>query len=346
MGRPEELFRRIRERGPPEVHSMVNRRYVEEPFLEYKRAYTPASMNTLDARDRESLAIAISGFANSDGGVIVWGVACRHTRSGDVPTRLFRIADPLLLKYLFDEIAGGLTIPYHRGVETIYLIDRPRSDGFVLTFIPSGLHVPYRVTLTRQDYYIRVGGSFISAPHDVLAGLFGRPPRSNVITTVALSTIDVTGENIVRINLQVSMRNEGRAIAEDIYSVVDVDVGGRIAVEFSLSKKEYLGWRKISRKRNYLTLMYGELRLPPGTERSVFEACLEINSSDAGHAILSFTTGSRHAPGNAFQMEFSAELVRQIYHHFTRKHFDDAAKQAETTKLESAIKARLQLPRE
>lgn len=38
----------------------------------------------LDLDDRKGLSIALSGFANAEGGVLVWGVDCRKVDGVDV----------------------------------------------------------------------------------------------------------------------------------------------------------------------------------------------------------------------------------------------------------------------
>ncbi len=42
--------------------------------------FKAASINAAPMQDgdRKTLAKAISGFANADGGIVVWGVDCRH----------------------------------------------------------------------------------------------------------------------------------------------------------------------------------------------------------------------------------------------------------------------------
>ncbi len=87
MGRAEELFKRIQDNGAAEVHRMISAELVEELYLDYKRSSTTLPAAKLSDEDRKNLAKAIAGFANSEGGVIVWGVDCRQTAQGDVPTK-------------------------------------------------------------------------------------------------------------------------------------------------------------------------------------------------------------------------------------------------------------------
>jgi predicted HTH transcriptional regulator len=98
MGRAEQLFVRIREKGAAEIHGMIAAQFTEELFLDYKRSSTTLPSARLNDDDRKNLAKAISGFANSEGGVIVWGVDCRQTPQ-TFQTRLSRLVTPALLRH-------------------------------------------------------------------------------------------------------------------------------------------------------------------------------------------------------------------------------------------------------
>ena len=113
MGRAEELFTRIKQGDAAEVHAMIKASVVEELFLDYKRSSTVLPAVRLSDDDKKNLAKAIAGFGNSEGGVVVWGVACSQTPSGDVPTAPVLITQPTALKTLFDGVLGGLTLPAH-----------------------------------------------------------------------------------------------------------------------------------------------------------------------------------------------------------------------------------------
>jgi len=92
MGRAEELFTRIRDGRAAEVHSMIGAQVVEELFLDYKQSSTVLPATKMSDEDRKNLAKSVGGFANSEGGVIVWGVDCRHTAHGDSPTKAVPIS--------------------------------------------------------------------------------------------------------------------------------------------------------------------------------------------------------------------------------------------------------------
>ena len=85
MGRGEDLFERVRNEGETAIESFIDTQQSEELFLDFKRSADNGSGNKLHNNDRQNLAKAISGFGNSEGGVIVWGIECsRDSKKGDV----------------------------------------------------------------------------------------------------------------------------------------------------------------------------------------------------------------------------------------------------------------------
>src|ERR1022692_4832237 len=83
MGRAEDLFALITDRGEPAIDEFIAEWQSEELFLDFKRSASNGAGRRLTDHDRDNLGRAISGFGNSEGGLIVWG-ACRaryHRRS-------------------------------------------------------------------------------------------------------------------------------------------------------------------------------------------------------------------------------------------------------------------------
>lgn len=57
-----------------DINAYLTERREENLSLEFKTINTPE----LNRLDRRNLAIAISGFANSSGGLVVWGIVARE----------------------------------------------------------------------------------------------------------------------------------------------------------------------------------------------------------------------------------------------------------------------------
>jgi hypothetical protein len=68
----------------------------------------------LSNTDRNNLAKAISGFGNSAGGIVVWGVDCSRDSDGaDVARLKVPIVDPQRFASWLNAAVSGCTIPPH-----------------------------------------------------------------------------------------------------------------------------------------------------------------------------------------------------------------------------------------
>jgi hypothetical protein len=176
MGRAEDLFDRLGKVGEDAIDELISIRQSEEPFLDFKRSADNGSGRHLHDIDRNNLAKAISGFGNSEGGVIVWGVECQPKADiGDVASSKKYIQNPQRFVSWLEGAVSGCTIPPHPGVRHICII-ADTTSGFAVTYIPKSHLVPHQC-LRPLQYYIRAGSDFVPTPHAVLMGLFGRPPQ-------------------------------------------------------------------------------------------------------------------------------------------------------------------------
>ena len=82
MGRAEDLFDKILTEKEAAINNFIEEKKAEELFLDFKRSSDNGSGNKLSQNDRNNLAKAISGFGNSEGGMIVWGVDCSQDIDG------------------------------------------------------------------------------------------------------------------------------------------------------------------------------------------------------------------------------------------------------------------------
>ena len=96
MSRAQDLYDRLVAGGEAEVLSFIAQPVTEELFLDYKRSADNGQGRTLHDIDKNNLAKAISGFGNSEGGVILWGVDCRQDpKKGDIPEKPVPLGDPV-----------------------------------------------------------------------------------------------------------------------------------------------------------------------------------------------------------------------------------------------------------
>jgi hypothetical protein len=318
MGRAEELFNRMKHGGAAEVHAMISAAIVEELFLDYKQSSTVLPANKLSDNDRKNLAKAIAGFGNSEGGVIVWGVDCRHTPHGDVPTKAVPITQPLALKTLFDGAIGGLTLPPHSGVENLSHVDAPADHGFVITYIPPGTYVPYQTLFPKQEYYIRAGSNFLPTPHGVLAGLFGRAPQPILSPIVRLGIVRRNDLRDMLLRLDVSVVNKGRGFAEDIFCIVQASWPRSSAVQYPFDLGNgRRAWRTTGDGQDCFTALFGDTLLPPGAQQTALSIHLSTREVGLGDYAFSVSFGCRGGAGAAQNIVLPGKYIDGAVTYYT-----------------------------
>ncbi len=265
MGRAEEVFSMIRTDGLASIREFIITRQSEELFLDFKRSSDNGAGDRISQTDRNNLAKAISGFANSEGGVLVWGIDCSPDDQGsDVAKSLFPLADAKRFRSWLEGAVSGSTIPPHSGVESIVVPDESGVKGYVAQLIPKSLNAPHQMILKRQ-YYIRAGSDFVPTPHDVLAGLFGRRPQPNVFHMFTTTSAKLVGDE-VSFQVGFMIHNKGPGIATDVFITLMIvsTPGDRCKLEFDVAdRRNWTG--QFSLGRILSLIAKPEQRLPPSS---------------------------------------------------------------------------------
>lgn len=176
MGRAEDLYGRIATEGLVAIKDLINEAKSEESFLDFKRSADNGGGVHLHSDDGKHLSKALSGFANSDGGVIVWGVGARPGANGDVASSLHPLSNCKAFASLLENKISWGTMPPVHGVRSFPVPDESGVSGYVATLIPASAIGPHQAT-EGKHYLIRSGASFQPVTHTVLAGMFGRKPQ-------------------------------------------------------------------------------------------------------------------------------------------------------------------------
>jgi hypothetical protein len=148
--------------------------------------------------------------------------------------------------------------PAHPGVENVVLQINGQTDGFVVTYIPVGLNVPYRTLGDKEEYYIRAGSNFIPTPHAVLAGLFGRAPHPALDIVVKYSRY-IRGTRPSQLRFTIYARNTGRGIADDLFFIAETTLPE--GCEASFATTEHWDDWTIGRRRTSVSKSFPPLPL-------------------------------------------------------------------------------------
>ena len=144
MERAGELFEKIKSEGKSAIKEFILTRKSEELFLDFKRSANDGDGESLNVNDRKNLQKAISGFGNSEGGIIVWGVDCSKDFDGsDVAKAEYPITNVKRFASWLNGVISGSTIPPHTGVQNHCLEIDDKDKGFVVTYIPKSENTPH-----------------------------------------------------------------------------------------------------------------------------------------------------------------------------------------------------------
>jgi len=222
MGRAEDLFEKIRNEGESAVDFFIETGQSEELFLDFKRSTDNGSGTKLHDNDRWNLAKAISGFGNSEGGIIVWGVECsRNSKRGDVACSKVLIEQPRRFVSWLEGTVSGCTVPPHTRVTHIAIDSKDTEDcGYAVTLIPKSYDAPHQC-LRPLQYFIRAGSDFVPTPHAVLAGMFGRRPQPFIFHNWSLPPAKLVSADPSRLAIQfdlgLKLSSWGPGLARDVY---------------------------------------------------------------------------------------------------------------------------------
>jgi len=144
----------------------------ETVHLDFKLVRNPS----MSRDDRKNLAVALSGFANSEGGIIVWGVNARKNSDGiDCAQNIDPITNVSLFMAKLNEFSSEVS-PSARGVRhKKYFVEE--DAGIAITYIPESDSGPHMAKASVDRYMKRSGDSFLKMEHFEVADMFGRRKR-------------------------------------------------------------------------------------------------------------------------------------------------------------------------
>lgn len=181
-----------------------------------------ASLNS--GEDKKSLAKCVSGFANSSGGIVIWGIDARKNDQGiDRALAVAEIAQLGLFFSRLNELSTQASSPsvdgiIHRKFETSL------DNGFVASFIPDSDSGPHMAKLGENRYYKRNGQRFLQLEHYDLEDMFGRRQRPNLEISITNRRHPINAEQE---DLEISILNVGKGIAKYVGFFAEI-VGANI----------------------------------------------------------------------------------------------------------------------
>jgi hypothetical protein len=194
----QELFDQINLQA---IEKYVDSNQEENLTLDFK-LLNSSDLNHKD--DKKNFSKALSGFANSSGGIVIWGVDCRKNDEGvDCANGIVEITNVDMLLARCNEFSGIAVSPIVDGIKHKKIYTSP-PKGFVITLVPESEKGPHMAKLGEDRYYKRSGDSFYKMEHFDIADMFSRRRRPNLV-------LDYIVKGSTRIIIRI--RNDGRGSA-------------------------------------------------------------------------------------------------------------------------------------
>ena len=292
---------------------MIAEREVEQLFLDYKRATTLATETKLKGEDAKNYAKAISGFGNSVGGLVVWGVDCSRNEDGeDEPNGECLIDNVVAFKSKLDARLSGMTMPPHSLVENFPLPIEGGPAGFVVTYVPSGMNVPLMAIGTSKPYYLRAGSSFAEIPHAVLAGMFGKQPQPYVVGEFRLADHNpVNDGQAVDIVLHFFVKNIGRAATSALHVTFATPSGNAKGV--TADRNAMNSHMDGDRLREHLTSNDKFRAILPDESRMLCKYTVSVSSPNQADVTMRATVGTQIGSATLVECSVSRTAIDAVF---------------------------------
>jgi hypothetical protein len=250
-----------------QLQDFVERGQEEHLHLDFK-LLNDASLSGKE--DRKNFACSLSGFANSGGGLIIWGVDARKNSDGiDCAVDLKPISQVALLIARLNSLTGECVDPSVAGVRR-RAIELKDGSGFAATLVPESDTGPHMAKLGENRYYKRIGDGFYRMEHYDIADMFGRRRKPKLCVFYR-----VTGM-FSQAQVHLGIRNDGRATARAPFFAFDSD-GPLQRSHYGLDGNCNEGLTRLRAVSSGLQWAYGggmDFALHPAMEHEV--ACLAL----------------------------------------------------------------------
>ncbi len=187
-----------------DLDDFIDHSQEENLWLDFKVSKN-STLNSTD--DKRNLARALSGFANSSGGLIIWGIDARKNDNGvDCAVELKPLDNIKIFVTRLNALTGDGVDPTVANV-THRSLEIENGKGYVLSLIPESATGPHMAKLGEDRYYKRSGDSFYKMEHYDVADMFGKRNKPKLKITYQVTN---PGRSV---SVTIGLKNEGRATA-------------------------------------------------------------------------------------------------------------------------------------
>ncbi len=158
---------------------------------------------------KKILAKEISAFANSAGGVIVFGIDCRKIDGVDQAEKLTPIPGISRAETTVRDAASELLQPRHDGIRVASILSKEGADaGYIVVDVPRSERRPHRSEATDQkQYFKRSGGSAFAMEHYDIEDAFRRVSSPSLKLEISYESTMTIGWDEHQFQLRIAVEN-------------------------------------------------------------------------------------------------------------------------------------------
>ncbi len=271
----KDFFEKVKQGKNSFLESLINSTppTFEADWLDFKGAEKlKLGEKDKDRKIREIWSTALSGFANSGGGILVWGIDARKDTQTQIDSASsFSLVEyPAKLKSRLIELHSQSTSPPVNGVEYWH---SPINNGFLVCYIPESPFKPVRSEVAGKQYYIRAGDSFQTPSVSLLRSLF-YPEYQAFLEVELLPSYDSDLGNIVKGVIY----NTGSATAKNCMLTIETNINPQDFHAEHGSHWDFMSHPVNNREQASRALLC-RISLHPGIEDDCFEIQIKPHSN-------------------------------------------------------------------
>jgi predicted HTH transcriptional regulator len=151
----ETPFKYIRRRGLEALEELLAEREEETLHLEFK-TLADHSSGTLTRDDRRTLAKAVCGLANAEGGTLIIRVESQNVEGIDVATGLRPISHVRRVRNRLVSALADFLSPQHQRISELVIVDPAHADagGYIILHVAESDRRPH-MSVPDHRYYRR-----------------------------------------------------------------------------------------------------------------------------------------------------------------------------------------------
>lgn len=286
------------------ILQMIEDREPESLHLDFKEV-----PNGVTKEIRKIFAKSLSGYANSDGGMIVWGVEARKTEDGiDGASSAKQIPDVKLVCSKFDSLISEATSP---SLEQVHQkVIETDGRGFIITLVEKNKSSICMAKLGLNQYYKRSGESFQVMEHFEIEAMFGRRllPKIEPLLILSLGTYSADSGSFL---MKIALKNSGCGSAEQPTVHVEGTLGGFV----SKSTPAIFELHDSINERASIFQGANNLAIHPQTSMDIaaFRMLSLMNRSELTHFDLKLWVSAKGLGAKAFRVHFIDHEYREYF---------------------------------